>query len=50
MEWAVRRAQRRPELLTPARFNRIVGQAIAKMGQLKEIPRSALRSIEKGGF
>jgi hypothetical protein len=49
MEWAVRHAQRRPDLLTPARFNRIVGQAIAKMGQLKEIPRSALRSIEDAG-
>jgi len=46
MEWAVRHAHRRPDLLTPARFNRIVGQAAAKMGQLKEIPRSALQSIE----
>jgi len=50
VEWAVRHARRRPDLLTPARFDRIVGQAIAKMGQLKEIPRRALRSIEKGGF
>jgi len=50
MEGAVRRARRRPELLTPARFDRIVGQAIAKMGQLKEIPRRALQSIEKSGF
>jgi hypothetical protein len=25
------------------------GQAIAKMGQLEEIPRSALRSIEQTG-
>jgi len=49
VEWAVRYARRRPDLLTPARFDRIVGQAIAKMGQLKEIPRRALRSIEKGG-
>ncbi|HVM60146.1 MAG TPA: hypothetical protein VMV72_04700 [Verrucomicrobiae bacterium] len=50
MEWAVRRARRRPELLTRARFDRIVGQAIAKMGQLKEIPRQALRSIDRNGF
>jgi hypothetical protein len=50
VEWAVRHARRRPDSLTPARFDRIVGQAIAKMGQLKEIPRRALRSIDKGGF
>ena len=47
MELAVRRAHRRPDLLTPARFNRIVGQAVAKMEQLQEIPRRALRTIEK---
>jgi hypothetical protein len=47
MELAVRRARRRPELLTPARFQRIVNQAIAKLEQLKEIPRRALRSIDK---
>ena len=47
MELAVRRAQRRPDLLTPARFNRIVGQAVAKMEQLQEIPRLALRTIDK---
>jgi hypothetical protein len=47
VEWAVRHARRRPDLLTPARFDRIVGQAIAKMGQLKEIPRRALQSIER---
>src|ERR1043166_442559 len=45
MELAIRRAHRRPDLLTPARFNRIVGQAIAKMEQLKEIPRRALRTL-----
>jgi hypothetical protein len=50
VEWAVRYARRRPDLLTPARFDRIVGQAIAKMGQLKEIPRRALRSMDKGSF
>ena len=47
VEWAVRHAQRRPDLLTPARFDRIVGQAIAKMEQLKEIPRRALQSIDR---
>ena len=47
MDLAVRRARRRPDLLTPARFNRIVGQAIAKMEQLKEIPRRALRTIDR---
>jgi hypothetical protein len=47
MELAVRRARRRPDLLTPARFNRIVGQAVAKMEQLQEIPRLALRTIDK---
>lgn len=47
MDLAVRRVQRRPDLLTPARFNRIFGQAIVKMEQLKEIPRRALRSIDK---
>ena len=47
MELAVRRAQRRPDLLTTARFDRIVGQAVAKMEQLREIPRRALRTMEK---
>ena len=47
MELVARRAQRRPDLLTTARFNRIVGQAVAKMEQLREIPRDALRAIEK---
>lgn len=46
MELAIQRARRRPDLLTPQRFNRIVSQAIAKMEQLKEIPRRALRSID----
>ncbi|HUK82232.1 MAG TPA: hypothetical protein VLZ12_06320 [Verrucomicrobiae bacterium] len=46
MELAIRRARRRPDLLTPARFDRIVGQAITKMEQLKEIPRRALRAID----
>jgi hypothetical protein len=47
IESALRRAQRRPDLLTPARVDQIVGQAIAKMEQLKELPRRALRTIGK---
>jgi hypothetical protein len=47
MELAVERARRRPDLLTPARFERIVTQAIAKMEQLKEIPRRALQKVGK---
>jgi hypothetical protein len=49
MELAVKRARRRPDLLTPERFERIVSQAIAKMEQLKEIPRTALRTMSKSG-
>ena len=47
MELAIQRARRRPDLLTPQRFERIVSQAIAKMEQLKEITRRALRSIDR---
>ncbi len=47
LQLAVARAHRRPELLTPARFERIVAQSIAKMEQLKEIPRRALRTMGK---
>jgi hypothetical protein len=47
MQLAVERARRRPDLLTPARFERIVAQAIAKMRQLEEIPRRALRTMGK---
>ncbi len=47
MQLAIERARRRPDLLTPARFERIVAQAIAKMEQLKEIPRRALRTMGK---
>ena len=47
MQLAVERARRRPDLLTPARFERIVAQAIAKIEQLKEIPRRALRTMGK---
>jgi hypothetical protein len=47
MELAIRRAHRRPDLLTPARFDRIVRQSIAKIEQLKEIPRRALRTLDR---
>ena len=47
VELAIARARRRPDLLTPARFDRIVRQSIAKLEQLKEIPRRALRSLGK---
>ncbi len=49
MDIAISQAKRRPDLLTPARFERIVVQAIAKMEQLKEIPRQALRAIDRPG-
>ena len=45
IELAIRRAQRRPDLLTPARFERIVRQSITKIEQLKEIPLLALRTL-----
>jgi hypothetical protein len=45
IELALRRAKRRPDLLTPARFERIVRQSIAKIEQLKEIPQRALRGL-----
>jgi len=47
MELAVERARRRPDLLTPARFERIVSQAIAKMEELKELPLRAMRTMGK---
>lgn len=47
MELAVERARRRPDLLTPARFERIVTQAIAKMEELKELPLRAMRTMGK---
>jgi len=40
-------ARRRPDLLTPAWFERIVAQSIAKMEQLKELPRRALLRPER---
>lgn len=48
MELAIERARRRPDLLTPARLDRIMRQSILKMEQLKEIPRRALRTLDKG--
>ncbi len=50
MNLAIRRAQRRPDLLTPARFDRIVRQSIVKMEQLKEIPLRALRSLGRANW
>ncbi len=47
MELAVQRARRRPDLLTPARFERIVAQSISKLETLKEIPQRALRAMNK---
>jgi hypothetical protein len=44
---AVRQARRRPDLLTPARFDRIVNHAVAKMEELRMISLRALRSLEK---
>lgn len=45
VEQAVQQARRRPDLLTPQRFNRIVSHAVAKMEQLKQIPLHALADI-----
>ncbi len=45
VEKAVALARRRPDLLTPARFNRIVQQSIAKIKQLRQIPQRALRNM-----
>ena len=47
MELAIERAHRRPDLLTPARFDRIVRQSIDKLEELKNIPRRALRTLGK---
>jgi hypothetical protein len=50
IESALRRAQRRPGALTASRVDHIVGYAIAKIEQLKELPRRALRTIGKNKF
>jgi hypothetical protein len=47
MEQAVRLARRRPESLTPERFERIVTLAVAKLEQLKKMPLEAMRLIGK---
>jgi hypothetical protein len=44
---AIAQARRRPDLLTPARFERIVTHAVAKMEELKSIPQRALRRIDR---
>lgn len=48
MDLAIQRARRRPDLLTPERLDRILGQAAAKMRELEDIPRRAMRAIERG--
>ncbi len=47
MELAIERARRRPDLLTPARLDRILGQCAAKMRELEEIPLRAIRAIDR---
>ncbi len=47
MELAIARAQRRPDLLTPDRLDRILNQCANKMRELEEIPRRAIRAIER---
>ena len=47
MELAIARAHRRPDLLTPARFDRIVRQSIDKLEQLKKFPSRALRTLDQ---
>jgi hypothetical protein len=47
IQLAVERARRRPDLLTPERFERIVTQGIAKLEQLKTLPCRALRDLSK---
>ncbi len=47
VELAVRRARRRPDVLTPARLDKILGQAVAKMRELEEIPRRAMRAMDR---
>jgi hypothetical protein len=49
VELAIRRVRRRPDVLTPARLDKILGQAVAKMRELEEIPRRAMRAIQKSG-
>ena len=47
IQLAVARARRRPDLLTPARFERIVAQAVSKLEHLKDLPIRALRTMPK---
>lgn len=45
VERAVQMARRRPDLLTAARCERIVSEAVRKMEQLEALPRRALRGL-----
>ncbi len=47
LDQAIQQARRRPDLLTPARFEKIVNHVVVKMEQLKTIPLRALRRMEK---
>ncbi len=47
MELAIQRAQRRPDLLTADRLDRILNQCATKMRELEEIPRRAIRAIDR---
>lgn len=47
IDHAIEQAKRRPDLLTPARFERIVTHAVTKMEELKSIPMRALRQIDR---
>ncbi len=47
MELLIRRAQRRPDLMTPARFHRVMQVAAAKMEELRTLPLRALQAMGK---
>jgi len=47
LERAIRLARRQPNTLTPARYERLVNHAVAKMEQLKKLPLQALISLHK---
>jgi hypothetical protein len=47
IDHAIEQARRRPDLLTPARFERIVTHAVTKMEELRTIPMRALRRIDR---
>jgi hypothetical protein len=47
IDHAIEQAKRRPDLLTPARFERIITHAVTKMEELKTIPMRALRQMDR---